>query len=101
MHLKTTHDKEKSVTDFFGEEKGKELWRRFHVVHTPKHASWLNQAEIAIGMYQRLCLGGTRVPDIPTLEKKTTAWNRALNSKKVTINWSFTKIDAQEKFNYK
>lgn len=26
------------------------IWSRFEVHYTPKHASWLNQAEIAIGM---------------------------------------------------
>lgn len=96
----STH-KEKSLIDFFGEEQGRKIWNRFHVVYTPKHASWLNQAEIAIGMYQRQCLGGTRIPDIPTLKKKTAFWNRAVNSKNATINWSFSKLDAQEKFNYR
>lgn len=93
--------KKKSLTDCFGKEDGEKLWDRFHVVHTPKHASWLNQAEIAIGMYQRQCLGGSRIPDIPNLQKKTAFWNRAVNAKKITINWSFTKLDAQEKFDYR
>ncbi len=95
----STH-KEKSVLDYLGETEGRALWNRFHVVHTPKHASWLNQAEIGIGMYQRQCLGGMRIPDIPSLAKKTAFWNNAVNSKKATINWSFTKLDAREKFNY-
>jgi transposase len=95
----STH-KKKSLTEFFGEENGEKLWSRFHVMYTPKHASWLNQAEIAIGMYQRQCIGGSRIPDIPNLEKKTIFWNRAVNAKKATINWSFTKLDAREKFDY-
>ncbi len=93
--------KKKSLIDYFGEEKGAALWDRFDVHYTPKHASWLNQAEIAIGMYQRQCLGGTRIPDIKTLRKKTAAWNRVLNSKKTTINWTFFKDDAREKFDYR
>ena len=96
----STH-KKKSLTDLFGEQEGGKLWDRFHIVYTPKHASWLNQAEIAIGMYQRQCLGGSRIPDIPNLEKKTNFWNRAVNSKKATINWAFTKDDAREKFDYR
>jgi hypothetical protein len=51
-------------------------------------------------MYQRQCIGGSRIPDIPYLEKKTIFWNRAVNAKKATINWSFTKLDAREKFDY-
>ncbi len=33
------------------------LSSRFEIHYTPKHASWLNQAEIAIGMDSRQCLG--------------------------------------------
>ena len=95
----STH-KEKSLLDFFGEKEGQKLWSRFHVAYTPKHASWLNQAEIAIGMYQRQCLGGTRIPDISVLKKKTAFWNKAINSKRATINWSFSKVDARDKFDY-
>ena len=95
----STH-KEKSLIEFFGEEEGKKLWARFHVAYTPKHASWLNQAEIAIGMYQRQSIGSTRIPDISTLKKKTAFWNKAVNKKKAIINWSFSKLDAREKFDY-
>lgn len=94
-----TH-KEQSLINLLGEEQGRKLWARFHVAYTPKHASWLDQAEIAIGMYQRQCLGGTRIPDFETLEKKTAFWNKAINSKHATINWTFSKLDAREKFNY-
>jgi len=40
-----THRK-KSLTDFYGEEKGTEIWNRFEIHFTQKHASWLDQAEI-------------------------------------------------------
>ena len=96
----SSHTK-KSLINHFGSEKGELLWNRFHVVYTPKHASWLNQAEIAIGMYQRQCIGGTRIPDIKTLTKKTTFWNNAMNKKRKPINWTFTSDDAREKFDYK
>ena len=94
-----TH-KEKSLIDFYGEQKGKELWSRFDIHYTPKHGSWLNQAEIGIGMYQRQCLGNTRIPEKKTLTKKTAAWTRAINDRKVTINWTFTADDARGKFDY-
>ena len=95
----STH-KEKSLVDFFGEKEGRRLWSRLHVVYTPKHASWLNQAEIAIGMYQRQCIKGVRTPDVPTLKKRTAFWNKVVNAKEAIINWSFTKLDARDKFNY-
>ena len=96
----STH-KEKSLTDYYGAEEGSKLWSRLDVHYTPKHASWLDQAEIAIGMYQRQCLGKTRIPDIKTLKKKTVAWNRCVNQRKVTINWKFSKEDAREIFDYR
>lgn len=95
----STHT-EKSLLKYYGEEEGQKLWQRFEVHYTPKHGSWLNQAEIAIGMYQRQCLGGSRIPDIHTLRKKTAAWNKIINRKKVTINWNFSTLDARDKFDY-
>ena len=86
--------------EFYGEEQGKKLWNRFDVHYTPKHGSWLNQAEIAIGMYQRQCLGDSRTSDINALRKKTKAWNKIINRKKVTINWTFSKNNARDKFDY-
>ena len=94
-----TH-KEKALTDFYGEDKGREIWSRFEVHYTPKHGSWLNQAEIAINMYSRQSLGKTRIPDLDSLRKRTKAWVKYINEKKVTINWKFTREDAREKFDY-
>lgn len=95
-----TH-KEKSLTDFYGEKEGKKIWERFEVHYTPKHGSWLNQAEIAINVYARQCLGKARIPDLETLRKKTMSWNKIANRKKVTINWKFSRVKAREKFGYK
>lgn len=92
---------EKSLIRFYGEEEGQRIWSRFEVHFTPKHGSWLNQAEIAIGMYSRQCLGKSRIPDIDTLRKRTNAWNKIANRKKVTINWTFSRKKAREKFDYK
>jgi transposase len=90
----------KSLTDFYGEEKGTILWNRFEVHYTPKHGSWLNQAEIAINVYARQSLGKTRIHDIEALRKRTIAWNRIANQKKVKIKWTFTRDKAKEKFGY-
>ena len=76
------------------------LWNRFEVHHTPKHASWLNQAEIAIGMYSRECLGKRRIGKIEDLRKKTNAWVKAINSKNIIIKWKFNTDEAKRKFNY-
>jgi transposase len=92
---------EKSLLRFYGADEGRKIWSRFDVHFTPKHGSWLNQAEIAIGMYSRQCLGKSRIPDLETLRKRTNAWNKIANRKKVTINWTFSRKKAREKFDYK
>jgi hypothetical protein len=94
-----THS-EKSLVDQYGEKKGKSIWNRFEVYHTPKHASWLNQAEIAIGMYSRQCLGDGRVGNLSDLKNITKHWNRSVNKKKTVIHWEFNRKKAREKFNY-
>jgi transposase len=73
---------------------------RFEIHYTPKHASWLNQAEIAIGMYSRQSLGDGRVGDIASLRKKTAAWNKAANRKRQLIQWRFTKAKARKSMGY-
>lgn len=96
----STH-KKKSLTDFYGEEEGSRLWDRFEVHHTPIHGSWLNQAEIAIGMYSRQCLGDGRIGNFENLKFQTKAWNKRINKKKTTINWRFTKSKARKSLRYK
>ena len=94
-----THS-QKSLTNFYGEEKGTEIWNRFEIHFTPKHASWLDQAEIEIGIYSRQCLGKSRIGSIDELRKKTNAWNKEVNKKKLKINWKFTTKKARKKFKY-
>ena len=95
----STHTK-KSLTDALGESLGTQVWERFDVHYTPKHASWLNQAEIAIGMYSRQCLGNGRVGDIKYLKAQTAAWNKRTNKKAPKIQWRFTKTKARKSFQY-
>ena len=92
-----THSK-KSLVEFYGEDEGGRIWNRFEIHYTPKHGSWLNQAEIAINIYGRQCLGKSRIPNIEVLRKKTKFWNKAMNRRKVKIQWKFTRKKAQEKF---
>ena len=91
---------EKVVKDALGEVEGSKLWSRFEVHHTPKHGSWLNQAEIAIGMYSRQCLGDGRVGSLEDLKTKTAAWNTRANERQQTIHWRFTKAKARKSLQY-
>ncbi len=91
----------KSLTDLLGQETGGEVWGRFTVHYTPKHGSWLNQAEIEIGMLSRQCLGTRRIPDLKTLDKEVRAWNSDTNRHRTQIRWKFDRKQARIKFAYK
>jgi transposase len=91
----------KAVVERFGAEAGDWLWNRFTVHYTPKHGSWLNQAEIAISLFSRQCLGQRLIGDRASLRKQTRAWNRRVNRDRVMIQWSFTRKHARQKFGYK
>jgi hypothetical protein len=95
----STHTK-RSLVAAFGELEADYLWGRFQVHYTPKHGSWLNQAEIEISLVSRECLGRRRLPSLRHLRRQTRAWNRDANRRGRTIDWSFTRRDARETFSY-
>ena len=67
---------------------------KFH--YTPTHGSWLNMAEIEIGVLCEQCLA-ERIPDEDTLCREIAAWEMARNEQCATVNWQFTTIDARNK----
>ncbi len=93
--------RQKSLTNLYGAEVGGEIWDRFTVHYTPTHGSWLNQAEIEIGLFSRQCLGTRRIPDLKTLRREARSWNRRMNRNRVKINWKFARKAARRKFGYK
>jgi hypothetical protein len=90
----------KSLTDAFGESVGNEIWDRFTLHYTPAHGSWLNQAEIEIGLFSRQCLGTRRIADLKTLRRETRAWNQRTNRARTRIHWKFNRRDARRRFRY-
>ena len=92
--------RQKSLIDLLGAEIASEVWNCFTVHYTPKHGSWLNQAELEVGMFARQCLGNRRIPDLNTLKREARAWNRQMNRNRVRINWNFDRKSARRKFGY-
>ena len=90
----------KALADVFGGEMAGEIWDRFTVHYTPTHGSWLNQAEIEIGMFSRQCLGKRRISSLKILRAEARAWNRRMNRDRVKITWKFDRKTARGKFGY-
>src|SRR6266567_6192218 len=90
----------KAVVERYGEKAGGWLWDRFTVHYTPKHGSWLNQAEIEISLFSRQCLGQRRIGDRASLRRQTRAWSRRMNRHRVPIQWKFTRKKARTTFDY-
>jgi hypothetical protein len=94
-----THSLE-SATAVLGALAGRRLWRRFEVHYTPKHASWLNAAELEASLVSRECLGRDRISSLVELISRVSAWRRAADAAVRTIDWTFRVDDARRKFRY-
>ena len=69
---------------------------RFEFHYTPKHASWLNAAEIEINVMDTECTG-KRIESREKLAMEVSAWTARRNEKKKKINWKFTRKKADRK----
>ena len=85
-----------SLYEAFAPEEARRIAQRLEIHYTPKHGSWLNIAEIEIGVLSRQCLN-RRIPDQKTLKREVRAWNRERNKKGISVDWRFTTEDARIK----
>lgn len=85
-----------SFEEVLGDKAAAVLLRRIEFHYTPKHASWLNMAEIEIGILDRQCLG-RRLKDQATITVEVAAWQQRRNAHHCGIVWSFTRQDADQK----
>jgi transposase len=90
---------EKSLIETFGRDKTKQVMRRIRFHYTPKHASWLNMAEIELSIMGRQCVN-RRIPAEPKLVSAAASWEQRRNLQGATINWRFTRHDARRIFKY-
>lgn len=90
-----TH-KPASLYETFAPEEARRILSRLDFHHTPKHASWLNMAEIELSVLSRQCLN-RRIPDEATLEQDVAAFEQERNRVRATISWRFTSVDARNK----
>ena len=90
-----TH-RESSLVKAFGREQGRRLWARFTVHHTPKHGSWLNQAELALSVTSRACLARRRIPSVQNLKQRVIPFWAKRRRKRWTIDWKWTVAHMKE-----
>ena len=85
-----------ALYEVFAPAEARRLARRIEVHYTPKHASWLNMAEIEISVFQRGCLARP-VGDVATLQRRVSALETERNAARCTIRWQFTSQQARNK----
>jgi len=85
-----------SFEEVLGVAPAAELLTRIEFHYTPKHASWLNMAELEIGILNRQCIG-RRLANAELLVAEVAAWQRRRNDEHHGIRWGFTRQDADRK----
>ena len=96
VHDNLNTHKPASLYEAFPPEEARRILNRLEIHYTPKHGSWLNMAEIELGVLGRQCLD-RRIPDMNELTAEVAAWVNDRNEKKVRVNWQFTTTDARVK----
>ncbi len=85
-----------SLYEAFEPAQARRIAERLEIHYTPKHGSWLDMAEIEIGVMARQCLN-RRLPDQQTLKREINAWQNVRNHKAIRADWRFTTEDARIK----
>lgn len=91
-----TH-KEASLRRIFGQEKSAAFFSRVTLHFTPKHASWLNMAELEINCLKTQGLK-KRISSEEEMRQIVNVIVAERNQRQAMISWGFTKAKAREKF---
>jgi hypothetical protein len=82
-----------SLYETFPPAEAERLADKIEIHHTPKHGSWLDMAEIELGVLGRDL--PARIGDKAALERQVAAWERRRNEACVRADWRFTTADAR------
>ena len=91
----TTH-KLAALYEAFEPAEARRIAQRLEIHYTPKHGSWLNMAEIELGVLQGQCLD-RRIDTMSFLTSEVHAWQLRRNQETCTVNWHFSTADARIK----
>jgi hypothetical protein len=78
-----------SLYEAFPPEEAKRRADRLAIHHTPKHGSWLNQAEIELSVRARQCLS-RRIAHQDPLQRQIAGWEERRKAARPQIKWQFT-----------
>lgn len=90
-----THS-EGSFYEAFEPAEARRLAEKLEIHYTPKHGSWLNMAEIEIGVLSRQCLS-QYIESKEQMISEVRAWQQQRNYAEATADWQFTTADARIK----
>jgi hypothetical protein len=90
-----THS-EGSLYEAFEPAEARRLAEKLEIHYTPKHGSWLNMAEIEIGVLSRQCLS-KYIESKERMIAEVRAWQQERNKAGTTVDWQFTTADARIK----
>jgi hypothetical protein len=66
------------------------------MVHTPVHATWLNQVEIAFSVVQRKVVSPNDFTNLDQIEQRLSAFEQRYNANSRPFNWKFTPADLDD-----
>ncbi len=85
-----------SLYEAFPPDQAKGLLDRLEIHYTPKHASWLNIAEIELSVLARQGLE-YNIATVDELCEQVQSWQAYRNQQMATVHWRFTTADARIK----
>ena len=85
-----------SLYEAFEPAEAHRLAEKLEIHYTPKHGSWLNMAEIEIGVLSRQCLSA-HIPTKGQMVSEVAAWEQRRNQAGATVDWQFKTTDARVK----
>ena len=85
-----------SLYEAFEPAEARRIAERLEIHYTPKHGSWLNMAEIEIGVLARQCLD-RRIANQDILRGEVNAWQNQRNRDVIRVDWRFTTEEARIK----
>jgi DDE superfamily endonuclease len=79
-----------------GDARLRDRWPSLVPVHTPRHASWLNQIEIYFSIVQRKVLTPNDFATLATLEHYLMAFQHRYQVAARPFRWTFTRADLHQ-----